>query len=205
MKVKKTNDVIVGNVFDKYRSRNPIVKFLMNGFTKCFLNLISPLTFNNIIEIGSGEGDIINLIKNLKKKEFNIYASDISIDILRDNIPREKNLFLIVFDINNIPLKQNTFDLIICSEILEHLKEVDNPLQEINRISKKYILFSVPREPVWRFLNIARLRYLKNFGNTPGHLLHWSKKQFINLIKNRFKIIKIYSPLPWTMILCEKR
>ncbi|NVM04399.1 MAG: class I SAM-dependent methyltransferase [Candidatus Helarchaeota archaeon] len=177
----------------------------MNGFTNCFLNLISPLTFNNVLEIGSGEGNVINLIKNLKKNEFNIYASDISIDILRDNIPREKNLFLIVFDINNIPLKQNTFDLIICSEILEHLKEVDNPLQEINRISKKYILFSVPREPIWHVLNIVRLRYLKNLGNTPGHLLHWSKKQFINLIKNRFKIIKTYSPLPWTMVLCEKR
>jgi len=205
MKVKKKNDVIVGNVFNKYHSKNPIVKFLMNGFTNCFLNLISSLTFNNILEIGSGEGNVVNLIKNIKRNEYSIYASDISIDILRDNIPRGKNLFLIVFDINNIPLKQNAFDLIICSEILEHLKEVDNPLQEINRISKKYILFSVPREPVWRFLNIVRLRYLKNLGNTPGHLLHWSKKKFINLIKNRFRIIKIYSPLPWTMILCEKR
>jgi len=206
MEVRKKNDIIIGNVFDRFRSKNPIVKLIMNRFIKCFLNLISPLTFKNIIEIGAGEGHIINIIKNLKKKEVTIFASDISIDILKDdNMPREENIFLIVFDVNNTPLKQNTFDLVVCSEVLEHLKEVDNTLQEIKRISKKYILFSVPREPIWRFLNMVRLRYLKDLGNTPGHIQHWSKKQFINLIKSKFKIIKTYSPIPSTIILCEKQ
>ncbi|MHA1344685.1 MAG: hypothetical protein ACTSQG_11905, partial [Promethearchaeota archaeon] len=100
------NNIIAGNYFDRFRSKNPIVKLIMKRFIKCFISLLSPLSFKNVIEIGAGEGHIIKIIKKLKRNNIKIIASDISIEILKDdNMPKE-NISLIVFDVNNIPFKQ---------------------------------------------------------------------------------------------------
>jgi hypothetical protein len=63
------------------------------------------------------------------------------------------------------------------------------------------VLVSVPREPLWRGLNIARGAYLKDLGNTPGHLSHWSKRSFARLLARHGEIVELRSPLPWTMAL----
>ena len=52
----------------------------------------------------------------------------------------------------------------------------EHTVAEMARVAKRWILVSVPREPLWRGLNIARGAYWKDLGNTPGHLNHWSKR-----------------------------
>jgi hypothetical protein len=47
-----------------------------------------------------------------------------------------------------------------------------------------------------------RGKYLSDFGNTPGHLNHWSKRGFLHLLSNTgFNLISIECPLPWMMVL----
>ena len=60
---------------------------------------------------------------------------------------------------------------------------------------------SVPREPLWRGLNLARGAYLKALGNTPGHVNHWSKRSFAALLGRHGKVVETRSPFPWTMLL----
>ncbi len=43
----------------------------------------------------------------------------------------------------------------------------------------RHLLVSVPREPLWRALNMARGAYWRELGNTPGHLNHWSRRSFV--------------------------
>ena len=90
-------------------------------------------------------------------------------------------------------------------EVLEHLEDPDSALKELSRVSSKYCLVSVPQEPLWRILNICRLKYLSNFGNTPGHLNHWSKNQFVEFVGKYFKVKKIKLSLPWIIVLAKKR
>ena len=89
--------------------------------------------------------------------------------------------------------------------MLEHLEEPERGIKEIRRVAKKYVLLSVPNEPIWRILNIVRFKYWNHFGNTPGHINNWSTKAFIKIISKSFNIIKIKNPLPWTILLCEKK
>ena len=49
-------------------------------------------------------------------------------------------------------------------------------LAEMARVARRHLLVSVPREPLWRGLNMARGAYLRDLGNTPGHVNHWSKR-----------------------------
>jgi hypothetical protein len=64
-------------------------------------------------------------------------------------------------------------------------------------------LVSVPREPLWRALNLARLKYVSELGNTSGHLGHWSKRGFVEFLSQRVEVVEVRSPLPWTMALCR--
>ena len=94
-------------------------------------------------------------------------------------------------------------ELIVCCEVLEHLEEPVKALAMLARLAKPYLLVSVPREPVWRVLNVARGKYLRDLGNTPGHLQHWSQKKFLDLLQAKFEIDVEDSPFPWTMALCR--
>jgi hypothetical protein len=63
------------------------------------------------------------------------------------------------------------------------------------------LLVSVPREPLWRGLNMARGAYLRDLGNTPGHLNHWSRRGFVALLSRHGEVREVRSPFPWTMLL----
>ena len=98
-----------------------------------------------------------------------------------------------------------SFDLVVGAEVMEHLEEPERALDEIERVSCGDVILSVPREPLWRILNLIRLSYLREWGNTPGHLQHWSTSTFHELVASRFEIVAVRRPLPWTMILARKK
>ena len=74
-------------------------------------------------------------------------------------------------------------------------------LDEMSRVASRKILVSVPREPIWRILNMARGAYIKDLGNTPGHLNHWSKRSFVQMLKGYGRVDAVLTPFPWTMVL----
>ncbi|MOA56543.1 hypothetical protein D3C78_1805420 [compost metagenome] len=88
---------------------------------------------------------------------------------------------------------------------MEHLEHPEQGLQALQRIVGRHLILSVPREPIWCALNLARGKYIGDFGNTPGHIQHWSQKGFISLVSRYFDVLEVKSPLPWTMLLCKPR
>ena len=95
--------------------------------------------------------------------------------------------------------------LIVCCEVMEHLEEPDRALSILASVARPYLLVSVPREPIWRMLNLLRGAYISQAGNTPGHVQHWSTRAFVRFLREKFEIIKVQKPLPWTMVLCRVR
>jgi 2-polyprenyl-3-methyl-5-hydroxy-6-metoxy-1,4-benzoquinol methylase len=107
-----------------------------------------------------------------------------------------------------IQAKDNTYDLIFLLEVMEHLDYPDKALEEIARVLKPdgYLVLGVPREPLWCTLNMARGKYLKNFGNTPGHLNHWSSFMLKRFVGKHFgPVLRMRQPLPWTQVLAQKK
>jgi hypothetical protein len=86
---------------------------------------------------------------------------------------------------------------------MEHLGDPDAALETVARLARPWAIVSVPREPLWRALNLGRLRYMSALGNTPGHLNHWSRRRFARFIERRLELVELHSPLPWTMALCR--
>lgn len=193
-------DNIVGNVYDKYNSDNPLTRFLMRGFLNSMTELYNFIEPASVLEVGCGEGALANyLLEHSSKRPQRFEASDLSLDALKAETDplikfRESSIY-------ELPYSVNSFDLVVCSEVLEHLEYPGRGLVEIARVAEKGVLLSVPWEPVWRVLNMARGRYIKALGNTPGHIQHFSRQGLINLVQTHLQIAKTRTPLPWTILL----
>ncbi|MCI0353262.1 MAG: class I SAM-dependent methyltransferase [Acidobacteriales bacterium] len=198
--------VIAGNYYDKYGTKNPIARYLMNGFLESVSALVGEVNAANVHEVGCGEGNLsIFLAKRYPQMRFR--GSDFSrqvVDLARANAAREG--LTIDFRANSLydlTRDADSADLIICCEVLEHLEDPRRALGIVSKLARKHLILSVPREPIWRVLNMARGKYLKDLGNTPGHLQHWSRRSFLRMVAGYAEVTRILTPLPWTMVLCK--
>lgn len=203
---KSEYGVEVGNFYDKYNSKNPIVKVLMQGFALNLNALVNMTGAKDIHEVGCGEGYWIN---QWATKGVEIQGSDfsrIAIDLAEQNLnPTEQNISLKVKDIYDLRTQEDSATLVVCCEVLEHLEQPRKALEILRNIANPYIILSVPREPIWSILNMLRGKYWSALGCTPGHIQKWSKNEFIALAKEYFEVLEIRSPLPWTMLLGKKQ
>ena len=201
--------IVVGNTFDKYGSRNPIVKKMMGNFLASFDNMLSQVNPQSILEVGCGEGHLTQRL--LTHTNASIRAIDISDHVIEQAMDRTldhgKGHRIKFENINifDIQLLSEQAELVVCCEVLEHLEDPTEALGILARSTSSHAILSVPNEPLWRFLNMARLKYLSDFGNTPGHLQHWSTGSFLGLVCQQFDIIDVQTPIPWTFVLAKKK
>lgn len=194
-----------GNYYDKYASRNPLVRWMMGGFMDAFDDLVRQSGVSDrAIEIGCGEGE---LSIRLARHGIEVAACDIAEEAIVEARSRADRAGVKVHfercSIEKSILRMGAAPLTVCCEVLEHLEDTTSALDSLALLSTGYLLVSVPREPIWRVLNMARFRYLRNLGNTPGHIKHWSRQAFVDMLSRRFEIVAVRSPLPWTMVLCR--
>ena len=201
----KESGIVVGNAFDKYNSKNPVVRLLMHSFDKALSDFVKKASPKSIHEIGCGEG---YWVLGWNQKGIRARGSDFSskvIGIANQNAKQHEvseSLFT-TQSIYEVSSPDDVADLIVCCEVLEHLDNPEGALKALQGVVSNYIILSVPREPIWRGLNLVRGKYISSLGNTPGHIQHWSCRDFINLVSKYFDIIEVRTPFPWTMVLCK--
>lgn len=195
-----------GNYYDKYRTRNPIARYLMRGFFDGFDTLAARVPVSSVLEIGCGEGE---LSIRLARRGFRVRGCDISVQIIEQARSRaaQANVEATFWaqPIESIDTDLEAAPLVVCCEVLEHLDDPVSGIDVLAELARPYLLTSVPREPLWRVLNVARGKYLRDLGNTPGHVNHWNQSEFLELLARRFEIVETRTPLPWTMALCRRR
>ncbi len=203
----KEEGIVIGNAFDKYGSSNPIVKFMMKGFSSTLSDMVAASNPSTIHEVGCGEGF---WVCKWAKAGIQVKGTDFSSQVIQ--LAKENAVLHAVspdlFDaasIYDLDHASHSADLIVCCEVFEHLENPGAAFEALQRVVSKNLILSVPREPLWRFLNVARFKYLKSFGNTPGHIQHWSKRGFLKTVSHHFEILEARSPLPWTMVLCRQK
>lgn len=197
---------VAGNHYDKYASRNPIARALMNGFLGAFDALAGQTGARSAFEVGCGEGE---LSLRLLRRGLAVRGCDLEADVVAEaNSAARAAGFgepFAVRSIYDLADGEIAADLVVCCEVLEHLPDQRAGLARLAAQRMDHLLLSVPREPIWRALNCARGKYLADFGNTPGHLQHWSRRGFVELVGGHFEIVAVRSPLPWTMLLARPR
>ena len=194
--------VPTGNTYDKYGSTNPVVRRLMNGFESTLDELWQKAAPASILDVGCGEGVLTEQWAD-KLGSGRIVGIDLDDPKLKAEWDKRRraNLEYRVEDATNLSFVDNEFEMATAIEVLEHVPDPERTVSEMARVASRSLLVSVPREPLWRGLNMARGAYLKDLGNTPGHINHWSKRSFVSMLSRYGTVEEVRSPFPWTMVL----
>lgn len=189
---------------EKYQSGNWIARKLVNDFMSAILATVKEAGHHEVHEIGCGEGHILGI---LHSAGFAVRGCDISTDSLAvaksEAAKRGLDIPLAVKSIYDLNADVDSCDTVICCEVLEHLADPAAGMEKLVSITRKDLILSVPNEPIWRVMNMARGKYISSLGNTPGHHQHWSKKQFCAFVSQCAKIVSVKTPLPWTLVHCR--
>jgi 2-polyprenyl-3-methyl-5-hydroxy-6-metoxy-1,4-benzoquinol methylase len=193
-----------GNVYDKYGTSNPVARRLMSGFMAQLDELVERTGATEAHEVGCGEGE---LSIRLARRGIRMRGTDAFPQVLEEARGRAASAEVEI-DFEAVPVEElqpdrHAAELVLCCEVLEHLDDPERALDVLASLARPWLIASVPREPLWRALNLARLSYVGDLGNTPGHLNHWSRRDFVRFLTRRFEVVEVRTPTPWSMVLCR--
>jgi 2-polyprenyl-3-methyl-5-hydroxy-6-metoxy-1,4-benzoquinol methylase len=193
---------VTGNTYDKYNTQNPAARALVERFQKTLDELFAQADPQSLLDIGCGEAILTHewAQRLAPRRVVGIDLEDPAIQAEWEQ-RRAPNLEYRVMKAENLPFDDDEFDVATAIEVLEHVPDPEHTVAEMARVAQRWLLVSVPREPLWRALNVARGAYVKDLGNTPGHVNHWSKRAFVALLSRHGEVVEARSPFPWTMLL----
>jgi len=159
---KKDKKEVLREWWEKYRELKRINK------------LCKFSTKTKTLDVGCG---IISVLHFIKGKKF-------AIDPLAEEYKRiynyPKNIKLIKADGENIPFRDKYFDVVFCTNVLDHTNDASLVISEIARVLKDKGLFV-----------LSIYIFNKKFERDPAHTYVFSKKDIISLIRKNFKIVFI--------------
>ena len=173
-----------------------------DGFERTLAELFAQAAPESVLDVGCGEGVLTHQWAQ-QLGERRIVGIDLDDEKLKAEwqTRQRPNLEYRTMLAENMPFAANEFDAACAIEVLEHVPDPAHTVAEMARVARRHLVVSVPREPLWRMLNMARGAYLSDLGNTPGHLNHWSRRSFTRLLSRFGQVVELRSPFPWTMLL----
>jgi SAM-dependent methyltransferase len=189
----------------KYISGKRSHRLMIGHFFAAVQALLEEASPASVLETGCGPGYSTAAIRGFLPADAKLEASDILPENLKLASEVAPGVPLAVESIYKLKREDASVDLVLCLEVLEHLDDPARAMRELVRVARRHLLLSVPREPMWRVLNCLRGKYLRDWGNTPGHLNYWGKRAFLRFVADYADVRSVRTPIPWTIVLAEKR
>lgn len=193
----------IGNTYDKEAATHPLERRLVAGFTGA-LEALLPTRASSVLEVGCGEGHQLQKVLQRVGAE-RVVGLDLLDVELEGTWAGLDDVDLLWGSAYQLPFPSDSFDLVLALEMLEHVGEPDTVLAEIARVATGPVVISVPWEPVWRLGNLARRRYVREMGNTPGHIQHFTRRAIVSRVEQHLDVLDVRRPFPWTFVLAHAR
>jgi 2-polyprenyl-3-methyl-5-hydroxy-6-metoxy-1,4-benzoquinol methylase len=198
------DNVVIGNRYDKYGSRNPLVRRLVAGFDRGLFELLGEAgPVGSVLEVGCGEGHVTAKLANFFPGA-RVLGTDFApaiVEIARREHQGLEFQSASIYDVATL----GEWDLVVAAEVFEHLDHPARALRAVAAVARRAIVVTVPREPLWRVLNLVRGQYWPALGNTDGHVQHWSRGALVRFLAREVDVVTVRTPLPWTQALCRPR
>jgi ubiquinone/menaquinone biosynthesis C-methylase UbiE len=192
--------------FAKHTNPNPIQKFLIDRFHAKITEIVEALHPETVLDAGCGEGFtaeiFLRAMPALRLTGFDPHAP--SVELARMRNPRAE---FMVSDIYNMPFEDDSFDVVGCFEVLEHLHDAERALAELNRVARGAVVMSVPHEPFFCLSNAARGKNLDidPKGSDPDHRNFWSREAFGQFVQREMDVVELTGSFPWTICVARPR
>ncbi|KKQ37138.1 MAG: Methylase involved in ubiquinone/menaquinone biosynthesis [Candidatus Woesebacteria bacterium GW2011_GWA1_37_7] len=188
----------------KHTSKSRFRQWTIKNLNSALIEKLKTIKIYSIVDVGCGEGFTLERLRKEKigKYYLGIDGSNIAVKLGKVLFPK------IIFEKHNIyklPLKDNSYDFVLCTEVLEHLEKPDKALKELVRVSRKYLALSVPNEPFFSLKNLLMIKNIRRFGSSVEHINWWTSRGFVKFVlKEKVKIIRQCHPFPFTLVFLEK-
>lgn len=190
--------------FRKHTSKNPLQRFLIGRFSSALLDELRILHPDSILDVGCGEGFMLEKMRIAGIADA-LEGIDVRNDAIEIGRALHPELTLRQGSIYALPYADAAFDVVVCSEVLEHLERPEEALAELMRVARRYCVISVPNEPFFQTANFLRGKNLSRWGNDIEHIQHWSSRGIASLVGKYFSVKIVRNPFPWSLVVGEKR
>lgn len=194
----------------KYLSKNILKQFMIKRFLEKLLKITESCRGHDekmsVLDVGCGEGFVANFLYD-KIKGLKITAVDYFEEAVKKaQAGNQRNIRFEKGDIYRLNYDKDAFDMVLATEVLEHLDKPVEALEELVRTARKYVVVSVPNEPFFCLGNLLSGKNIKRLGNPIDHVNHWTYFGFEKFIRNNTKNVKLkkYNLFVWTLVVIEK-
>lgn len=189
----------------KHLNPNFLQRRLLARFHQKILSLVQETGASRVLDAGCGEGFSLQYLHQAMPN-LTLSGGDLSFEAMawgRTNLNYEAPL--VNMNLYHLPFPDDSFPLVICLEVLEHLPDSRTGLQELARVSSDYVLLSVPHEPLFRGVNFLRGKHPGSLGNDPEHLHNYTGRTFRQMAGSAIDILWHGYSFPWQIALGRKR
>ena len=193
-----------GNL-QKHQNPNKLQQQLIERFHRRIAGLVRRTAVDCLLDSGCGEGFVLDYLRQAGVAT-SFVGSDLRVGAIQwaqSNLIED--LDGVAADIHRLPFGNNTFPLVLCLEVLEHIPDSRAGLRELARVSSEYLVLSVPHEPYFRSANLLRGKHLAQLGNDPEHLHNYSGRAFRRLVNGVVDVLWHGYSFPWQIALARKR
>lgn len=189
---------------DKYRNGSRLHRKALDRFFDHVSREIAALECSSILDFGCGEAFFWEEIR----RRMTVTAEVVGIDLRSEAIEKAKlshpDFMFLQQDVLSWE-PDRKFDLVIASQVLEHLIQPGRFLERLCKVSHQHLLLTVPWEPLFRLCNLARGRDLRRLGNHPEHINHWGQRSFERFVCKYECIEKSITCFPFLIIVARPR
>jgi ubiquinone/menaquinone biosynthesis C-methylase UbiE len=155
----------------KYADTSQISRYMI---TRSVLDVLARYEFTELMDISGGEGYTAHLIRTMFGAKVRITDWSESVCEMARKI---YGLQAEVVDIKKMPYADNQFEVVLCSETLEHIVDWEIGFEELLRISDKLLVITVPSDSI-EYVEYNRKHVLS------GHINHFVDTTF-DFLKSR--------------------
>lgn len=200
--------------YEKYMTKNPLKRKMVERLNEKVISYIAELCATigkekevvMILDAGCGEGFITDLIyQNVKNVQITgLEYTEEALEIARK---MNENIQFVQGDVYQMPFEDTAFDIVLCTEVLEHLEKPTEALKELARVSRHTVFLTVPNEPWFCMGNLLALKNVSRLGNPIDHINHWTHGRFVKYITEQYKDFsekQNRKSFPWSIMICKR-
>jgi 2-polyprenyl-3-methyl-5-hydroxy-6-metoxy-1,4-benzoquinol methylase len=187
--------------YAKFQTSNPVVRRLIDRFYDRLRFIVEPLDAQSVLDAGCGEGETVARLADCLPER--ISAIDASSEAVEFTARRLPSVEVAQADLRSLSFADDSFDLVLCLEVLEHIDDPETALRELARVGREHLVISVPHEPWFRLGSAARGKYLRTLGNHPEHVNHWGERSLRAFLGSEVPVVSVAKAFPWLIAHCR--
>ena len=190
---------------NKYANANPLQRLTLHRLHTTLAAELKALEPTSILDFGCGEGFLTEALATEGAPLNGYIGVDLREDAIEEARTRNPNQKFLVTDLFDPVALDPKYDVVLASQVLEHLIGPDKFLERLAQLTGRRLILTVPAEPWFQLINLARGRDFIRLGNHPEHVNHWNEKTFSEFVNAHANVISAKTVFPFIVVTAEPR